>query len=513
MMRHLNTCLFLLLSFLAASCGTNPVTGKSELQLVSEGQEIGIGEQYYGYMQQAEGGDYTTDEEVQAYVARVGNKLASVSDRPDLPYEFIVLNNSIPNAWALPGGKIAIYRGLLNELQNEAELAAVLAHEIVHSAARHGAQAMERGLLMETGLASIGQVLGSHGYEDALMQGLATGAGLVHLKYSRGAELEADKYGIKYMVAAGYDPQAAIDLQKTFLRLSEGRNSTWLEGIVSTHPPSQERIDANIATAAQYPQGGRWGIKEYQAVMAKLKKEAPAYKDLDQGYEALMRGNSQKAIEFADKGLELAPEEAHLYNLKGKCLSKMRRYQEALSCFDKAIDLNDNYFDFYLQRGLLKAQMGKLSESRRDLDRSNALLPSAVAHNALGEIDLKEGDKRGAMRHFQIAGQANNRAGTEAREASGRLDSDNFNIIGKAAIASDQRVHISLTNENSYPVNYIVMEVTFYDGSTNLLSVQRFEYNKQLGPHQKVQIAFPKKAPTEALFAQVRVKRLTKVSR
>src|SRR4029453_1471540 len=120
-----------------AGCATNPVTGKSELHLVSEAQEIQMGQQQYAPSRQCQGGDYVTDPTVTNYVRQVGNKLAAVADR-QLPYEFVVLNNGELNAWALPGGKLAINRGLLLELNNEAELAAVLRHEIVHAAARHG---------------------------------------------------------------------------------------------------------------------------------------------------------------------------------------------------------------------------------------------------------------------------------------------------------------------------------------------------------------------------------------
>ncbi|MEJ2181579.1 MAG: M48 family metalloprotease, partial [Gammaproteobacteria bacterium] len=97
-------------------CGTNPVTGETEFQLVSEGQEISIGQENYLPSQQSQGGAYVTDPELSRYVNSVGQKLAKVSDRPNLPYEFVVLNNSVPNAWALPGGKIAVNRGLLLEL-------------------------------------------------------------------------------------------------------------------------------------------------------------------------------------------------------------------------------------------------------------------------------------------------------------------------------------------------------------------------------------------------------------
>src|SRR5262245_57951775 len=134
------------------SCGTNPVTGKREIQFISEPQEVQMGEQSYAPAQQSEGGDFDELPELTEYVSEIGRKLGAVADRK-LPYEFVVLNNSVPNAWALPGGKIAVNRGLLTELSNESELAAVLGHEIVHAAARHGAKAQERGTLMQAGLA------------------------------------------------------------------------------------------------------------------------------------------------------------------------------------------------------------------------------------------------------------------------------------------------------------------------------------------------------------------------
>jgi predicted Zn-dependent protease len=124
---------------LLTACTVNPVTGQSELELVSTAQQVRIGEQQYAPAQQMQGGQYKVDPELSAYVQQVGQRLAAQSPA-DLPYEFVVLNNSVPNAWALPGGKIAINRGLLVELRNEAELAAVLGHEIVHAAARHGAR-------------------------------------------------------------------------------------------------------------------------------------------------------------------------------------------------------------------------------------------------------------------------------------------------------------------------------------------------------------------------------------
>ncbi|MCK5913863.1 MAG: M48 family metalloprotease, partial [Desulfuromusa sp.] len=145
---------FVMLFFLAG-CAVNPVTGENELALVSESSEISIGNKQYVPSRQMQGGDYNTVPEIAIYVKRVGQKLAAVSDR-QLPYEFNVINDSTPNAWALPGGKIVINRGLLVELNSEAELAAVLGHEIVHAAARHGAKGMERGMLLQGAVLAAG---------------------------------------------------------------------------------------------------------------------------------------------------------------------------------------------------------------------------------------------------------------------------------------------------------------------------------------------------------------------
>src|SRR5690606_10441616 len=155
-----------------------------------------------------------------------------VSDRK-LPYEFVVLNNSVPNAWALPGGKIAVNRGLLTHLESESELAAVLGHEIVHAAAGHSANQMERGMLLQGLVLGTAIASSDSDYGQLFVMGANVGAQLVNLKYGRDAELEADHYGMVYMSRAGYDPEGAVKLQKTFVKLNEERRSDWLTGLFS----------------------------------------------------------------------------------------------------------------------------------------------------------------------------------------------------------------------------------------------------------------------------------------
>src|SRR5262245_51473271 len=233
------------LALALSGCATNPVTGKRELGMVSEAQEIQIGEQQYVPSRQSQGGDYITDPKVTEYVRQVGNKLAAVADR-NLPYDFVVVNDGTLNAWALPGGKLAINRGLLVELNNEAELAAVLGHEIVHAAARHGAAQMEKGQLMQIGSVLASAIAGAYGGSaigDLVGQGSAVGAQAVTAKFGRDDELEADKYGMKYMKSAGYDLQSAVALQELLVRKFEenkAQDQDWMSGLFASHPPSRE---------------------------------------------------------------------------------------------------------------------------------------------------------------------------------------------------------------------------------------------------------------------------------
>ena len=247
-MRSLFT--IVLISLLASGCATNPVTGRSELTLVSKREEISIGARQYLPAQQSQGGAYIVDEALTGYVNEVGQRLAAVSDRP-LPYEFVVINDSTPNAWALPGGKIAINRGLLSQLDNEAELAAVLGHEIIHAAARHGAKAMERALLLQGAVLLTALGTQDSEYSNYIVGGASIGAQLISTRYGRQAELEADLYGMEYMARAGYDPDAAVSLQEKFVALKQGNSSGWLEGLFASHPPSQERVDRNAETGSQ----------------------------------------------------------------------------------------------------------------------------------------------------------------------------------------------------------------------------------------------------------------------
>jgi predicted Zn-dependent protease len=456
-------------AFTLSGCGVNPVTGKKEIQFVSEAQEIKIGEQQYAPTQQSQGGDFDVLPDLTAYVNEVGQKLAAVSDRK-LPYEFVVLNNPVPNAWALPGGKIAINAGLLTELKSEAELAAVLGHEIVHAAARHGAKAQERGTLMQVGLAAaqIGAAISDvdSSVANLALSGAGLGAQLVTQKYGRDQELESDEYGMKYMKLAGYDPQGAVSLQETFVRLSQQQGAKaqgFLEGLFASHPPSEERVAKNKATAAQFGAGGDLGKERYEARMKPLRKIEPAYDKFEEAMMAASKKEYSKAQGLAREAAKLEPREGRFHEFIGEMELAQKRPEQALSHYQKAIDLNPDYFGSYLGAGVAQYQSGNKQTAEEWLNKSFELLPTAPAAYYLGSIARDRGDRPKAMEYFRAAAGSQSQIGQRAAAEFIRMDlPDNpgnyvatqgqFDAQGRLVVVVQNRSPTPLTGIQVTPV-------------------------------------------------------------
>ncbi|MDT8444939.1 MAG: M48 family metalloprotease [Desulfuromonadales bacterium] len=460
---------------LLAGCAVNPVTGRNELSLVSEQQELAIGAQQYAPARQSQGGDYTVDQGLTVYVSQVGQKLAAVSDRR-LPYEFKVINSSVPNAWALPGGKISINRGLLTELQSEAELAAVLSHEIVHAAAGHSARNLSQGMLLQAGV--LGAAVATQGtdYANLAQLGAGLGAQLITQKYGRDAERESDLYGMQYMVRAGYDPQGAVSLQRTFLKLSENKRQDWLSGLFASHPPSQERLQNNIELLATLPRGGELGVERYQARIAHLLRTKPAYEAFDEGRKALSQDDLAKAGRLAQKAIALEPREAHFYALMGDVEQKNQRLKAAVAQYDKATRLNPDFFYYYLQRGKVKEKLNLAAQAKSDLERSVALLPTADAYHSLGNLAQKAGRLHDAKAYYAKAADNQSALGRQAYAALVDLDlQDNpaKYVSVRAGQDAQGRIVAQVSNPTPRNISGIVLILQFQNEAGKLQTLQR----------------------------------------
>ena len=237
---------WLAVGILSVACATNPVTGRSELSLVSESQEISMGQEAAKDVAASIG--LYDNAQAQTYVSTMGKKLAALSERPQLPWTFQVVDDPAVNAFALPGGPIFVTRGIMTTLNSEAELAAVLGHEIGHVTAKHSVQQISRAQVAQIGL-GVGSILSEN---VANYAGIAsTGLGLLFLKYGRDAENQADQLGFKYSLNANYDVREMLDVFRTLERVGASSGGGRLPEWLSSHPnpgnrlaATQQRIDS-----------------------------------------------------------------------------------------------------------------------------------------------------------------------------------------------------------------------------------------------------------------------------
>jgi predicted Zn-dependent protease len=232
---------------LFGGCAVNPVTGKRELMLMSESQEIALGKESHPQIM-AEYGVYP-DKSIQEWFNTRGQEMGKVTQRSQLAYTFTVLDSPVVNAFAVPGGFVYVTRGILGYFNDEAQFAGVLGHELGHVAARHSASQYSKAQLANLSL-GIGAVFSE---EFARYAELASvGASLMFLKFSRDHERQADRLGVQYSSAVGYDATRMSDFFSTLERMSPSAGS--LPEWASTHPDPGDRIKSTRKMALEYQQ-------------------------------------------------------------------------------------------------------------------------------------------------------------------------------------------------------------------------------------------------------------------
>ena len=340
MMRQQLITIFLLgLSLLQlGGCAVNPVTGQSDFVLMSEDEEISIGRKYHAQILK-EYGRYD-DPELQSYVQRVGEALGTKSHRSNLLYRFTVLDSQEVNAFALPGGYIYITRGLMSYLNSEAELAAVLGHEIGHVTARHAVR--QQSAAAATGILAsvIAATAGVDGAGDLLN---TLGTAIVR-GYGREHELESDRLGAEYLARTGYDPNAMLDVirvlkdQESFekqLAEEEDREPRVYHGVFSTHPDNDTRLQEVVGRAKRLKQNGAGSIIR----RGRFLKELDGMVFGDSEKEGVRRGN---AFYHDELGITLTfPQGWKIDNQPTQLIATAPRGKASLNV--RALDINRKY--------------------------------------------------------------------------------------------------------------------------------------------------------------------------
>lgn len=222
--------------WLTTGCETAPITGRSQFIIMSGAQATQMGLQ--AYQQILSKSKLSTNQDYIRRVRTIGRRIANVSGQPDLAWEFNVIEDKSPNAFALPGGKVAVHTGLFSVARNDNQLAAVMAHEVGHAIARHGSERVSTQMAVQVGLAGLSAAGGQQYGQFVNLAAQAASLGIV-LPFTRNQESEADHIGIILMAKAGYDPRASVPLWENFKKAGGSRPPEFL----STHPAPQTRIN------------------------------------------------------------------------------------------------------------------------------------------------------------------------------------------------------------------------------------------------------------------------------
>ncbi len=405
-------------------CAANPVTGESQLMLVSEDEEIQIDKKNSPYQFSA---DYGTvrDPLLADYMERTGKRVAAQTHRPQMPYDFKVVNATYVNAYAFPGGSIATTRGILLGLETEAELAALLGHELGHVNARHTAEQMSKGKITQGVVGGLAILAGTQGsiYGQIASQVGMLGAGALLASYSRENEHEADKLGLEYMVKAGYGSKGFIELMDMLNNMNKHKSST-MELMFATHPMSSQRYRIaveRVQTAYKYAESKPLYRERYMDHTANLRKIKPAIEKLQAGERAMAKKQYPQAEKQYGEALKQAPNDYAGLVMMTKCQLVQKKFAAARQYAERAKKVYPQEAQGYHLAGIAKIKEKKFESALADFNSYDKLLPGNAGivflkGRALEGMQKKEPAARQYYNYLQVV-----RQGDSAKYAYRRL--------------------------------------------------------------------------------------------
>jgi len=407
-----------------AGCATDPVTGKQTLVLMSEKQEIELDKKHSPHQFSADYGA-SQDQALNDYVSQVGKGMAERSHRPHMPYSFRAVNATYVNAYAFPGGSIAATRGILLSLDDEAELAGLLGHEIGHVNARHTAERMTKGLFtsaLVTG--AMVYVQAAHKQYAPLAAGLGgIGAGMLLARYSRDDEREADALGIEYMTRAGQNPQGMVALMDMLRNLSKSKPNA-IEMMFATHPMSEERYQTakqSAETTYRSKQDAPLNKERYMDHTARLRKIKPAIEAMQDGEKGMAKEAYPEAESHFGRALKIAPNDYAGLVMMSKCQLAQNKQDLARQYADRAKKIYPEEAQAQHLSGVSKLMGNRFESAYTDFDNYEKKLPGNPNTVFLKAVSLegmqnKQGAAKEYYRYLQMINQ-----GDQAQYAYQRL--------------------------------------------------------------------------------------------
>ncbi|MBT4362848.1 MAG: M48 family metalloprotease [Desulfobacteraceae bacterium] len=362
----------------ATGCATNPVTGQKQLMLVSESHELDIDQKNSPHQFSADYG-ISQDKNLNNYINNTGRNISSHTHRPSIPYSFRCVNATYVNAYAFPGGSIAVTRGILLSLNSEAQLSALLCHEMGHINARHTARQMTKGMVTQ---AIMGGVAIYAGTKDSRYSNLAVqlgmlGAGALLAAYSRSNEREADSLGLEYMVSAGYTPNGMTELMGVLKRMSKHKPNA-IELMFATHPMSDERYQNTIESIDQDYKSNLDAPEYRERYMdntSKLRAIKGAIEAMQKGEKEMAKQNYVQAEKHFEKGLKQAPLDYTGLVMMAKCQLALKKPEKALRYSEKAKKVYPKEAQGHHLSGFAKIKKRKFDSAYEDFRRYDMLLP------------------------------------------------------------------------------------------------------------------------------------------
>ncbi len=401
--RLLGAALLACLSLLAA-CAVNPVTGEQEIVFMSEPQELAMGARYYPQTTQINNGLVPHDPGLQAYVQRVGHRLARVSHRPHLPWEFNVVDSDQVNAFALPGGKISLTRGLIVKMHSEDEMASVLAHEIGHVTARHQVAQYTRGVFISLAVAGVGLALADSEYAGLGTAVAGVAGGLLMLSYSRDQERQADALGYEYMVKAGYNPKGQVKVFEIFQSLRKSEPG-FIAAMLSSHPLTAERIQTarqRVAAAPSYITRRPWHTARFRRALATQRQRQPAYAAMARG-DALMRKKKYAAaVREYRRATRLYGGDGLFSTKLALAAYKMKDYRRALAASARGARVSPGVYLPNFVAGVFHYKAKQYRKASKYLRQADRLLPTQPRAKLLLAASYEHlGQRRQAANYYR----------------------------------------------------------------------------------------------------------------